>query len=395
MIPLSRVAQLDSRTAWLRLRNWLLEKGFRYSPEAPFTLASGGKSPYYFDCRPVFAHPEARALVGWLILDRIRTLQVDAVGGMATGAIPLALAVSDAGYREGRVIQTFYVRKQTKAHGTQKAVEGDLQPGQRVVVVEDVITTGGSTLEALRTVRALGVEILGVVAVIDRQEAGGRERILGEGIPFEALYQRGDFMPSLDQTPVSPESEAVLLPGEDPALAQRFAQVGEDLFQLGLLTSHAGNLSIREGKWIWITRSGAQLGHLGPEDLIPVFLETDQPPASVSMEFAVHQAIYRTQPEAGAVIHAHPVHAVALSLGQSFMEPRDLEGKVLLGRVPVVEAPLGSKTVAQEVAQALREHVAVLVRGHGSFVRGRTLEEALAYTSALEASSRILLLSQK
>jgi L-fuculose-phosphate aldolase len=173
-------------------------------------------------------------------------------------------------------------------------------------------------------------------------------------------------------------------------LLNAFLQTGQDLFDLGLITSHAGNLSVREGETIWITRSGSMLRHLSEKDLLPVPLHVRKLDVSVSIEFPVHQAIYQ-RTSAGAVIHAHPVHAIALSLTQEEIRPADAEGAILLKQVPVLISPsVDAVSTAEKVAELLKHSVAVLVRSHGCFVRGKNLEETLSYASSLEASCRIL-----
>jgi L-fuculose-phosphate aldolase len=176
-----------------------------------------------------------------------------------------------------------------------------------------------------------------------------------------------------------------------------FARVGRDLFLSGLVTTHGGNLSLRRGDRMLVTRRGAMLGHLTPEDLVETLVaaEGGGPPAA-SSETVVHRAVYRAT-AAMAVVHAHPPAAVFLSLLQEDIVPVDSEGAALLGRVPVV-APLeavGSAESAGLVSRALLRHRAVVVRGHGSFAAAGTLEEALGLTSALEAASRILVLGRQ
>src|SRR5436190_3437698 len=138
-----------------RLLRILIEtKAFQYSQEPIFTLASGAKSSFYVDCRAALSYPEARAIVGELMLARIRPGEADAVGGLLIGAFPIAIAVSDAAYRKGSsLLRVFVVRKEPKEHGLKKLIEGAVSPGDRAVIVDDVITSGKSTIEAIRKSR--------------------------------------------------------------------------------------------------------------------------------------------------------------------------------------------------------------------------------------------------
>lgn len=177
---------------------------------------------------------------------------------------------------------------------------------------------------------------------------------------------------------------------------EAFQWVGRDLYHLGLITSHAGNISLRSGERVWITRTGSMLGRLEPEDIVETSLlprESQNPKAS--MELPVHLAIYRAT-SAQAILHAHPPTAVALSLLDEVIVPADSEGGYILGRVPVIAAKnvVASAEVADRASSLLQDHRAVLVKGHGSFAAGGSLEEALKITTTLEASAKILLLAR-
>ena len=135
--------------------------------------------------------------MGKALLDRIRDVvaPVSAVAGVELGGCPLASAVAFASFADGHPLDAVYVRKSTKTHGTKKLLEGadHLGPNARLVIVEDTVTTGGSTLRAVQAVRDAGFEVAGVVAVVDRLE-GGAGAIRDAGLPFSALYDRTDFM---------------------------------------------------------------------------------------------------------------------------------------------------------------------------------------------------------
>jgi len=178
-----------------RLLRLLLEKSFQYRTDPPFTLASGKKHPCYLDCKPTTHNAEGMALIGELVYERVRDLGVQAVGGLTMGADPIAHAAALTSYREGRPVNAFCVRKTGKDHGIVKdhGVEGDVRPGDRVVILEDVITTGASTIQAIKAARAFGLEILKVVALVDREDEGQRN-IREYVTEVESLFTLGDFL---------------------------------------------------------------------------------------------------------------------------------------------------------------------------------------------------------
>lgn len=175
---------------------------------------------------------------------------------------------------------------------------------------------------------------------------------------------------------------------------REFRRIGRDLFLSGLITSHGGNLSVRLGDRIFITRRGAMLGHLEKKDIIETGLyEDDSGIALASSEIIVHRTIYQ-KTAALAVVHAHPPYTVVLSLSRDAIIPLDSEASYLLHRVPVLaaEKTIGSAEVANLVAPALQDYKIVVLRGHGTFATGQFLEEAFQWTSSLEAASQIVYL---
>lgn len=160
-----------------------------------FVLASGRRSSYYIDCRLTTMHAEGLTLIGALALAAMRDQgwTPDAVGGLTLGADPVAYAIAAASFATPPQIQAFTVRKAAKAHGTGKRIEGCFEAGARVVVVEDVITTGGSARDAIAAVRAEGGQVLGVLAVVDRGE-GGKEAIAADGVPVHALVHVDELL---------------------------------------------------------------------------------------------------------------------------------------------------------------------------------------------------------
>ena len=176
-------------------------------------------------------------------------------------------------------------------------------------------------------------------------------------------------------------------------LAQ-FQTVGHDLFTRGLISSHTGNISIRLGERLTITRRGSMLNCLQEHDLIETGItRNNRSTPLASTELAVHRAIYR-ETQALAIVHAHPPHAVTLSLTETEIVPKCPESLSVVGTVPVIgwheEAKAGG--LADVIAEALKQHRIIMVHGHGSFAIGQFLEEAYNYTTALEESCQVLYL---
>jgi|SRR6516162_2179220 len=160
-----------------------------------FTLSSGKKSSYYLDCRMTTLDPRGALLIGRLILERIRTqnIQADAVGGLTLGADPMATAVAIVSSLEGTPIAAFIVRKEAKGHGTQRSIEGyDGKPGSRVIVVDDVCTTGDSILKAADKAEEAGYQVVAAFCVVDREE-GGTE-LIAKRFPFYPLFTAKDLL---------------------------------------------------------------------------------------------------------------------------------------------------------------------------------------------------------
>jgi len=174
----------------------------------------------------------------------------------------------------------------------------------------------------------------------------------------------------------------------------QFQSVGHALSTNGLVSSNSGNLSIRMGERLIITRRGCNLGCLQEHDLIETGIsKNDRSTPLASVELAVHRAIYQQTP-ALAVVHAHPPHAIALSLAEKEIVPSDTEGTCTIGRVLVLGWDMEVKPggLADIIGQALKEYRVIMVHGHGSFAVGQLLEEAHGYTTALEESCRVLCL---
>lgn len=177
-------------------RDKLLELLVRFSyVEGEVTLASGKKSNFYVDCRQTVLRAEGHLHTGRVFLDIIRREfpSARAVGGVVLGACPIASAVSMQSAIDGAPLPAFYLRKEPKGHGLGRLLEGPVAPGTPVVVVEDVVTTGGSTLKAIESAQAEGLEVLGVVALVDREE-NDAAATLSARLPFFAVFTRTDVM---------------------------------------------------------------------------------------------------------------------------------------------------------------------------------------------------------
>ncbi|MFZ2445740.1 MAG: orotate phosphoribosyltransferase [Syntrophobacteraceae bacterium] len=177
-----------------RLIDLLLEFAFQYSDTPRFKLAHGGTSQFYFNCKRVTLDPEGQYLIGNLVFEAVRDLRVQGIGGLTLGADPISNAAAYSSWLRGLPIQSFVVRKAQKDHGIVAPIEGKVKAGDRVVVVDDVVTTGGSTLQAISACRQSGLDIAGVVVLVDRQEMNGRENIEKEVPNFTALVTRDEIM---------------------------------------------------------------------------------------------------------------------------------------------------------------------------------------------------------
>ena len=176
-----------------RLGEIILEKSFKYSENPPFTLASGRQSNYYFNCKPTTLDPEGMNLIGAIIFDLIKDTDITAAGGLTLGADPIANALAVISYQKGKPVKSFIVRKDVKDHGTKSAIEGNVRPGEKIAIIDDVITTGGSTITAIEQARKSGLDIEMVITLIDREE-GGRENILKYVDNVKSVLTRTDVM---------------------------------------------------------------------------------------------------------------------------------------------------------------------------------------------------------
>jgi len=176
-----------------QLLSMLAEKSFRLGD---FKLSSGGTSDYYIDCRLTTLDGQGAQFTGETVLEEIRRRgwQADAIGGLTMGADPIVVATSVISAQQGAPIHGFLVRKAEKAHGTGQRIEGFRQKSARVVIVDDVCTTGASTIQAIEAAREFGFDIVGVLCLVERQEAGGRANVERAASPalFVALFTAQD-----------------------------------------------------------------------------------------------------------------------------------------------------------------------------------------------------------
>jgi L-fuculose-phosphate aldolase len=183
----------------------------------------------------------------------------------------------------------------------------------------------------------------------------------------------------------------------DERIYEMFREIGRDLYTANLISSHGGNLSIRLGDHVVIKRRGAMLGQLKPQDLIETRLDkNDSGVALASTELLAHRTIYLNTP-ALAICHCHPRTAIAFSLSRDEIVPIDNEASYFLKKVPVVteEFASGTPQMANKVASALQNYKIIMLRGHGSFATGQTLDEAFLWSSTLEEACQIMLYAKQ
>ena len=179
-----------------RLVEIICDKSFRYSENAQFKLVSGKMSKFYVNCKPVTLSPEGMYLVGHLVLSAMEGSGCEAVGGLTFGADPIAVATSFASHLKQTPVKAFSIRKEQKDHGMVKWVEGDVEPGAKVAIIDDVATTGGSTITAVNRAKAEGLDVTRVITLVDRQE-GGLENIRSHVSDVSAIITRDELMAHL------------------------------------------------------------------------------------------------------------------------------------------------------------------------------------------------------
>jgi orotate phosphoribosyltransferase len=180
----------ESRGPRERLLELIRERSYR---RGEFKLVSGRTSNFYFDGKMVELMPEGAHLIGEVVFEALKDKQFDAIGGMAVGAVPMVTSAVISCFHHGRKIEGTFVRSEAKGHGTQKVVEGKLDRGDRVVIVDDVATSGKSLKQAIDAVTEMGAQVVLVLALVNRQE-GAEEFFRQEGYPFEWIYTKDEVM---------------------------------------------------------------------------------------------------------------------------------------------------------------------------------------------------------
>ena len=182
----------ETETLRQRLGQLLVEKAYL---TGDFVLTSGKHSDHYFDCKRVTLDAEGLAVASQLLVAKMRERGVAAIGGLAIGADPIVAGTVAVSWQMGYPVQGFIVRKEPKAHGTSKWIEGGVQPGTRVAVVDDVATSGGSVIKAIESCRIEGLEPVVAYVLVDREEGGGVNIERAGHLPFEPLFTYSELFP--------------------------------------------------------------------------------------------------------------------------------------------------------------------------------------------------------
>lgn len=184
----------EANAARAALLDELVRHAYQYSPEKPFLLVSGQYSDEYLDCKLALSQPAAMAALGRVFLAHLKR-PVAAIGGLTMGSDPIAMSTSQASHGTARPLRWFTVRKEAKGHGQKKLVEGSVKPGESVVVVDDVCTTGGSTVKAIEAARDFGLNVVQVIVLVDREQSDGManiQRAAGPDIEVSAVFTKSE-----------------------------------------------------------------------------------------------------------------------------------------------------------------------------------------------------------
>ena len=185
-----------------RLIELVLERTFKFTDKPTFKLASGKMSSFYFNCKPTTLNSEGMYLVGHLMYDLIKSRKswkVKGIGGLTLGADPVSNAIAYTSHLKDDPMESFVVRKEPKKHGTMLWVEGNVAEGDKVIIIEDVVTTGGSAIKAIDRAKKCGLKVLGVIVLVDRQE-GGREAVEKLGLPVKVLLTKEEIFEAYQKT---------------------------------------------------------------------------------------------------------------------------------------------------------------------------------------------------
>lgn len=178
-----------------QLFGWMKEFVYRFA-ETPFRLASGMESQHYFNCKEITLHPERLAILAEYIVSEVVaevSEPFEAVGGLTLGADPMAYAISLAFQKKGKLVFPLVVRKESKGHGTGQQIEGFWKQTKTCLVLDDVITTGGSTIKAVKVLREAGIQVKTGICILDREE-GGRENLEKENVRMISIFKKAEFL---------------------------------------------------------------------------------------------------------------------------------------------------------------------------------------------------------
>ncbi|MBI5562989.1 MAG: orotate phosphoribosyltransferase [Deltaproteobacteria bacterium] len=185
----------------------LYVRSFQHDPEGKFQLSSGKTSDVYIDAKKTMMSSEGMELVGFTFFQELKMAPVDGIGGLTLGADPIAYATALVSTQQGKGLDAFVVRKEAKRHGTMRWIEGNLRPGADVAIVDDVTTTGASTITAIERAREEGLNVRRVIALVDREE-GARENIMAKtGLKLDAIFTKTDLLELHKKTKEAEEAE--------------------------------------------------------------------------------------------------------------------------------------------------------------------------------------------
>ncbi len=186
------VEMMDHRK---QLIDYIKAHSFQRSDTPTFKLSSGNLSTFYFNMKKTTYSPIGQYLIGNLVFDKVREmgLRPKAIGGLTMGADPIATATAYTSHTRNEPIEAMVIRKEPKGHGTMSQIEGNVQPGDEVIIIDDVVTTGGSTIKAMEAARKAGLKIIAVIILLDRGEFDGRQNIERLGCPVYSLLTIQDF----------------------------------------------------------------------------------------------------------------------------------------------------------------------------------------------------------
>lgn len=190
-----REAEMDNKDKD-KIIKLIMERSFEKSDTPSFLLSSGKRSRYYFNLRNITMTPEGLVLIGTLVYNKIQQLSLKptGIGGLTMGADPIATATAFTSFLRGNPIEAFIIRKEPKEHGLKLQIEGNVKKNDKVIIVDDVVTTGGSIIKAMKISREYGLEILGVIVLLDRCEENGKEKIEAEGTTVHSILTVQDFL---------------------------------------------------------------------------------------------------------------------------------------------------------------------------------------------------------